>query len=69
MKKKPSKKEVESVISSLIVHVRMLEEKLTAIDNMFGIYLQYKKEGNKFQKFIHEKLDANIDKSEDARAE
>ena len=69
MKKKPTRKEFESVISTLITHVRMLEEKVAALDNMFGIYLQYKQEGERFQKFIHEKLEANIDKSEDERTE
>ena len=47
----------------------MLEEKVSAIDNMFGIYLKYKQEDERFQKFIHEKLEKNIDKGEDERAE
>jgi exonuclease VII small subunit len=69
LKKKPTKKEFETVISTLITHVRMLEEKVSALDNMFGIYLRYKQEDERFQKFIHEKLEENINKSEDERAE
>ena len=56
-KRKPSKKEIESVISGLINHVRHLEEKLNALDSLFGLYLEWKKEKNTFNKFVGKKLE------------
>tara|TARA_R100001244_G_scaffold85732_1_gene65572 strand:+ start:275 stop:499 length:225 start_codon:yes stop_codon:yes gene_type:complete len=55
-KRKPSKKEIESVISGLINHVRHLEEKLNALDSLFGLYLEWKKDKNTFNKFVDVKL-------------
>ena len=56
-KRKPSKKEIESVISGLINHVRHLEEKLNALDSLFGLYLEWKKDKNTFNKFVGVKLE------------
>ena len=55
-KRKPSKKEIESVISGLINHVRHLEEKLNALDSLFGLYLEWKKDKDTFNKFVDVKL-------------
>ena len=60
-KRKPSKKEIESVISGLISrlisHVETMDEKLNALDNLFGLYLEWKKEKNTFNKFVGKKLE------------
>ncbi len=62
MKKKPTKKELELVISNLIMHIQNIEKKLEALDNVFGMYIKYKKEGEGFQQFIKQKLEKNNDK-------
>ena len=56
VKQKPTKKEIETVISKLINHVQMLEEKLGAIDTLFGLYLDWKKDKDKFNKFVEDKV-------------
>ena len=55
-RKKPTKKEIETVISKLISHVQMLEEKLNALDSLFGLYLDWKNDTNKFNKFVEIKV-------------
>ena len=55
-RKKPTKKEIETVISKLISHVQMLDEKLNALDSVFGLYLEWKKETDKFNKFVEKKV-------------
>ena len=44
LKKKPTKKDIEVVISNLINHLRVIEEKVVALDNIFGLYIKYKKD-------------------------
>jgi len=44
-KKKPTKKDIEIVISNLINHIKAIEERIVALDNVFGLYIKYKKEG------------------------
>ena len=63
VKQKPTKKEIETVISKLINHVQMLEEKLGAIDTLFGLYLDWKKDKDKFNKFVEEKVKSYQDKN------
>ena len=53
-KKKPTKKEVETVISNIINHLKFLGEKLGALDSLFGLYLEWKKEKDTFNKFVEE---------------
>ena len=55
-RKKPTKKEIETVISKLISHVQMLEEKFNALDSLFGLYLEWKKETDKFNKLVEVKV-------------
>ena len=55
-KKKPTKKDIETVISKLITHVQMMDEKLGALDSIFGLYLEWKKETDKFNKFVETKI-------------
>ena len=56
VKKKPTKKEFETVISTLINHVQMIEQKLGALDSLFGLYLNWKKDKDKFNKFVEDKV-------------
>ena len=56
VKQKPTKKEIETVISTLISHVQMLEEKLGALDSLFGLYLDWRKDKDKFNKFVEDKV-------------
>ena len=55
-KKKPTKKDIETVISKLITHVQMMDEKLGALDSIFGLYLEWNKDKDKFNKFVEEKV-------------
>ena len=55
-KSKPTRKEIEEVINRLIPHVRVIEEKLGALDSVFGLYLDWKKEKDKFNKFVEGKV-------------
>ena len=67
-KKKPTKKEFETVISNMINHLRYVDEKVSALDNLFGLYLHWKKETNKFNKFVESEVkkhqSQDVDKSE-----
>ena len=56
VKQKPTKKEIETVISTLINHVQMMEEKLGALDTLFGLYLDWRKDKDKFNKFVEDKV-------------
>ena len=56
VKQKPTKKDIETVISTLINHVQMIEEKLGALDGLFGLYLDWKKDKDMFNKFIEDKV-------------
>ena len=56
VKKKATKKEVETVISSMINHLKFLEEKTGALDSLFGLYLEWKKEKDTFNKFVEDKI-------------
>ena len=64
VKQKPTKKEIETVISKLINHVQMLEEKLGAIDTLFGLYLDWKKDKDKFNKFVEDTVIAHNKENE-----
>ena len=56
VRKKPTKKEIETVVSNLINHVKFLEQKLNAVDNLFGLYLEWRKEKDTFNKFVQDKV-------------
>ena len=61
-KKKPTKQEMETVISALIQHVNTLDEKVNAIDSLFGLYLDYKKDKDTFNKFVKTKIEKHNEK-------
>ena len=56
-RKKATKKEIENVISNLIVHVKAIEEKVIALDNVFGMYIKYTDNETGFQEFVNQKLE------------
>ena len=62
VKQKPTKKEIETVISTLINHVQVLEEKFGALDSLFGLYLDWNKDKDKFNKFVEDKVKSYQDK-------
>ena len=64
-KKKPTKQEMETVISALITHVRTLDEKVNAIDSLFGLYLDWKKDNNKFNKFAESQISKYNEKKDE----
>ena len=55
-KKKPTKKDIELVVSNLIKHLQMVEQKADAIDNIFGTYIKYKKDEKGFQKYVKKQI-------------
>ena len=63
-KKKPTKKEFETVISRLINHVRFLDEKLGALDSLFGLYLEWRNDKDKFNKFVEAKVEKHQSQDE-----
>tara|TARA_Y100000310_G_scaffold310653_1_gene356119 strand:+ start:3249 stop:3428 length:180 start_codon:yes stop_codon:yes gene_type:complete len=48
-KKNPTKKDIHSAIDYLL-------QKVFQIDNLLGLYLEYKKDNKKFNKFIENKV-------------
>ena len=60
-KKKPTKKDIEVVVSNLIRHLQTIEQKVGAIDNIFGTYIKYKKDEKGFQKYVKKQIDLASD--------
>ena len=65
-KQKPTKKEIETVVSGIINHLKFIEQKVNAIDNLFGLYLRWKEEQEEFNKFVEstvkEATESNVEK-------
>ena len=57
MKKKPTKKDIEVVLSNVIQNLEQINMRLNAIDNIFGAYIKYKKDEKGFQKYIKKQAD------------
>ena len=60
-KKKQTKKDIEVVVSNLIRHLEVVEQKITAIDNVLGMYIKYKKDEKGFQEYIKKQIDLTSD--------
>tara|TARA_R100000152_G_C6701111_1_gene130613 strand:- start:21 stop:257 length:237 start_codon:yes stop_codon:yes gene_type:complete len=56
-KQKATKKEIETVLTNVIREIEHLGRKLYTLDNVFGLYLKWKKEQDKFNKFMKEEFD------------
>ena len=61
MKKKPTKKDIEVVVSNLIKHLQFIEQKVDALDNIFGMYIKYKKDEKGFQKYVKKQINLASD--------
>ena len=55
-KKKPTAKQIETVISNIIQQLSYIEQKVNALDNLIGLYFEWKKDTDKFNKFVQERL-------------
>jgi hypothetical protein len=55
-KQKATKKEIETVISNIIREIEFLGRKTYEITTTFGLYLDWKKDKNKFNKFIENEV-------------
>ena len=55
-KKKPTAKQIETVISNIIQQLSYIEQKVNALDNLIGLYFEWKKDTDKFNKFVHKKI-------------
>ena len=55
---------METVVSTLINHVQAIDQKLSALDSLFGLYLDWKKDKDKFNKFVEGKVKAFNNESE-----
>ena len=60
-KKKPTNKDIEIVVSNIIKHLQVIEQKMNGIDNLFGMYIRYKKDEKSFQKYIKKQIDLASD--------
>ena len=58
MKKKAlTKKEIENALGGLSNNDQILFNKVLQIDNLFGLYLEYRKDTEKFNKFVTSKAE------------
>jgi len=61
LKKKATKKDIEVVVSNLINHLQVIEQRTDALDNIFGMYIKYKKDEKSFKKYIKKQIDLASD--------
>ena len=61
-KKKPTAKQIETVISNIIQQLSNIEQKVNALDNLIGLYFQWKKDTDKFNKFVQKRVKEIQDK-------
>ena len=54
-KKKLTNKEITVAIDGLSNNDQFLNNKLLQMDSLFGLYLEYRKETDKFDKFVNAK--------------
>jgi hypothetical protein len=55
-KKKPTNKQVETVISNIIQQLQYMEQKVNALDNLMGLYFEWKKDTKEFNKFVQARV-------------
>lgn len=65
-RKKPTSKEVQTVIENLILQVMNLEQKILSLSKGFIEYIEYKKDSKKFDKYLQRKED-KLDRQKDSR--
>ena len=52
-KKKLTNKEIDAAIDGLNTNDQILHNKIVRIDNLLGLYLEYRKETEKFGEFVN----------------
>jgi hypothetical protein len=55
-KSKLTRKEIEKAIDGLSVNDQILNNKIVQIENVLSLYLQYRKDTDKFNKFVKAKV-------------
>lgn len=61
-RKKPTSKEVQTVIENLIMQVLKLEETILALSSGFVEYIEFKKDSKKFDNYLKKKEKVNVRK-------
>ena len=56
-KKKLTSKEIEKAIGGLSTNDQYLYDKILQIDNLLGLYLEYREDTEKFNKFVTSKAE------------
>jgi hypothetical protein len=56
-KKALTKKEIDNALGGLSNNDQILFNKVLQIDNLFGLYLEYRKDTEKFNKFVTSKAE------------
>ena len=59
---KPTNKDFEIALVNIMKRLNTLEYKFNAFDNLFGLYLEWKKETKKFHNYVQVKAKRNIEK-------
>ena len=66
-KNKLTRKETEQAISGLSANDQILHDKILQIDNLLGLYLEYRKDTDKFNRFVISKAEELEQRSEDTK--
>ena len=66
-KNKLTRKETEQAIDGLSNNDQILFNKILQIDNLLGLYLEFKKETDSFDKFVKEKVKEFEQRSENKK--
>ena len=56
-KRNPSKKDILETLTGLQHNIEIMWQKLLQIDNLFGLYLEHRKETENFSKFVKKKAE------------
>ena len=68
MKKKAlTKKEIENALGGLSNNDQILYDKILQIDNLLGLYLEYRKDTEEFNKFVIAKAEEFKQRSKDKK--
>ena len=59
MKKKAIKKQTQQVLEGLIGDIRAIFQRMVNTENVIGLYIEYKKEHDGFNKFIEDRAKKN----------
>jgi hypothetical protein len=54
--KKPTSKQIETVLSKIIIDMQQLEHKIISLDNALGMYIKYKNEDIGFREYVDKQL-------------